>query len=150
MIFGSIRDTMDFPDNNVLINALRADAPHHAKAKSWLEHCLNSGQPIRLFPTVKRGFPRVVTHSGIFTPSTPIGEASRFLTVLSAAPSVEVCHWNESSRLIWLKLCEEMNLSGNDCNDALLAAVCIDRSLRLVSFDRGFKRFGNLRLLLLD
>ncbi len=141
---------MDLPDNNILINALRADAPHHAKAKSWLENSLNTGQSIRLFPTVEAGFLRVVTHPGIFTPPTPIREASLFLATLCAAPTVEVCHWNESTRTTWLQLCHEMDLSGNDCNDAMLAAVCIDRGLRLVTFDHGFKRFVGLRLLLLD
>lgn len=138
---------MDLPDNNVLINALRPDAPHHSKAKSWLEERLNAGQSIRLFPTVETGFLRVVTHPGIFVPPTPMSEAAAFLTVLCAASSVEICQWNESARVIWLKLCQEMELHGNDCNDALLAAVCIDRGLRLVSFDKGFKRFTGLRFL---
>ena len=141
---------MDLPDNNVLINALRADAPHHAKAKSWLEASLNAGQSIRLFPTVETGFLRVVTHPGIFAPPTSIGEAAFFLETLTTAPVVEVCHWNALARVIWLKLCREMELSGNDCNDALLAAMCLERGYRLVSFDQGFKRFVGLNLLLLD
>ena len=150
MTTGATPHPMDLPDNNVLINALRADAPHHTKAKSWLETALNAGQSMRLFPTLETGFLRVVTHPGIFVPPTPVNEACLFLTVLCGAPTVEVCHWNESARLIWLKLCQEMDLRGNDCNDAMLAAVCIDRGLRLVSFDHGFKRFADLHLLLLD
>lgn len=141
---------MDLPDNNVLINAFRADAPHHAKAKSWLEDRLNAGRPLRLVPTVETGFLRVVTHPHIFSPPSDIDEAAHFLSTLCAAPGVDVCHWTESTRAVWLNLCRGMDLRGNDCNDALLAAVCMDRGLRLVSFDRGFKRFGDLDLLLLN
>ena len=150
MISMEFCDKMDLPDNNILINALRADAPHHAKSKSWLEDSLNAGQSIRLFPTVEAGFLRVVTHPSIFVPPTSVREAAFFLETLTSAPSVEVCHWNASARALWLKLCQEMKLSGNDCNDALLAAICMERGLRLVSFDKGFKRFDSLNLLLLD
>lgn len=42
-----------------------------------------------------------------------------------------------------------MNVRGNDSDDALLAASCMDRGLRRVSVDRGLKRFIALDLLLL-
>jgi predicted nucleic acid-binding protein len=47
-------------------------------------------------------------------------------------------------------LCTNLSLSGNDCNDALLAAVALEKTLRLVTFDKGFQRFPNLKLELLE
>lgn len=141
---------MDLPDNNVLINAIRREAPHHARAKQWLEDTLNQGQAVRLFPTVEAGFIRVVTHPGIFDPPTPPEEAWRFLEILCAAPTVESIAWTPASRQRWAGLCTKLDLAGNDCNDALLAAVAIERKLRLVSFDKGFRRFPGLDLLLLQ
>lgn len=141
---------MDLPDNNVLIYAFRPEMALHNPAKSWLESSLNNRQPIRLFPTVEVGFARVATHPKIFNPPALMDEVSDFLKTLSESPLVESVSWTGSSRIQWLELCEEMNLQGNDCNDALLAAVAIDRGLRLVTFDRGFQRFANLSLLLLD
>ena len=60
-----------------------------------------------------------------------------------------MCPWTASARDLWIKLCQELKLSGNDCNDAMLAAVAMDRGLRIVTFDRGFERFKKLQWLLL-
>ncbi|MGJ3241801.1 MAG: PIN domain-containing protein [Opitutales bacterium] len=50
----------------------------------------------------------------------------------------------------WLTLCADRPLSGNDINDALLAAVALEKNLRLVTFDPGFQRFPDLKLRLLE
>lgn len=140
---------MDLADNNVLIQAFRPETSHHRAAKQWLEHSLNAGHSLRLFPTVEGGFLRIVTHPGIFTPPTPLQEAWEFLHILCSSPGVEICPWTPSARERWGELCRELGLSGNDCNDAMLASTALDRGLRLVTFDRGFRRFAKLRLLLL-
>lgn len=140
---------MDLPDNNVLINAFRPDAPYHELAKNWLEKGLNNGQPLRLFPTVETGFLRVVTHPKIFEPPSPMAEACSFLKALCSSPSVEICPWTSTARHCWTDLCLTLGLNGNDCNDAMLAAIALDRGLRFVTFDQGFKRFQGLKCLFL-
>jgi hypothetical protein len=141
---------MDLLDNNVLIQAVRPEIRHHRVAKQWLEHSLNAGHSLRLFPTVEAGFLRVVTHPKIFTPPTPLLEAWDFLHILCSSPGVEVCPWTHSARERWGEMCRTLGLSGNDCNDAMLAATALERGLRLVTFDQSFRRFPNLRLLLLS
>lgn len=141
---------MDLLDNNILVCAFRPDHAHHSVAKQWLEISLNERKPLRLFPTIDAGFLRVVTHPKLFDPPSMVVEASHFLRVLWEAPSVETTPWTATSRERWLSLCGELSLSGNDCNDALLAAVALDRGLRLVTFDKGFRRFPNLKLELLE
>lgn len=140
---------MFLPDNHVLINALRVDAPHHHAAKSWLEDALNQRLPLRLFPTVEAGFVRVVTYPRIFSPSTPFAEAWHFLEVLVGAPTVEICAWTSDTRRVWGGLCLEHGYVGNDVNDAMLAALAIERGFRLVTFDRGFARFPGLTVTVL-
>jgi len=140
---------MDLPDNNILINAIRSEAKHHRVAKEWLEDALNHGHPIRLFPAVEAGFLRVVTNPKIYASPTPFKEAWLFLDTLSSSPGVEIVQWTPSARNRCAQLCLDLNLRGNDCNDAMLAALAIEKGLRLVTFDRGFKRFPGLRLLLL-
>ena len=140
---------MDLPDNNILINAFRSDTKHHAKAKAWLETSLNNGRSIRLFPTVEAGFLRVVTNARIFKNPSPLHEASEFLSILCASTLVDICPWTDSTRNLWLWLCKDSNLRGNDCNDAMLAAIVMDRGLRLVTFDKGLERFTKLQLPLL-
>lgn len=140
---------MDMPDNNVLINAFRPDARHHKVARQWLEESLTGGQPIRLFPSVETGFLRVVTHPKIFSPPTPFCEAWEFLRVLCSSPLVDICPWTQTARERWGRLCKSLALGGNDCNDAMIAAAALDRSLRVVTFDQGFRRFPDLQLLIL-
>ena len=140
---------MDLPDNNILINAIRSEAEYHRVAKDWLEDALNHGHPLRLFPMVEVGFFRLVTHPKIFAAPTPLAEARSFLETLCSAACVEIAPWTPACRERWSSLCGDMGLRGNDCNDAMLAAVAIERGLRLVTFDKGFKRFPGLRLYLL-
>ena len=135
---------MYLPDNNVLINAFRADAMHHKVAKDWLEGSINSNRAIRLFPTIETGFLRVVTHPKIFDKPSPVEEASYFLETLCSSQCVDISPWTASIRSLWMKICTELKLVGNDCNDAMLAAVCLECGLRLVTFDQGFRRFPNL------
>lgn len=141
---------MNLLDNNILIAAFRPDLEPHAVAKEWLEAALNNGRSIRLFPTVEVGFLRVVTHSKIFNPPSTLAEASGFLRVLCGGPTVEIVPWTAACREHWLTLCAKLSLSSNDCNDAMLAAVAVERGLRIVTFDKGFRRFPDLKLELLE
>ncbi len=141
---------MNLPDNNVLVNAIRTEASHHKSAKTWLEDALNSGVPLCLFPTVEAGFLRLVTNGKIFSSPTPFEVAWSFLEMLCAAPNVDTVIWTSAARNRWAELCRKLSLSGNDCNDAMLAAVALEKGYRLVTFDRGFKRFPYLPLLLLQ
>jgi len=141
---------VDLPDNNILISAIRTESAHHRVAKAWLEETLNSGRPLRLFPSVEAGFLRVVTNPKIFTAPTPIEVAWSFLETLCSGPGVETAVWTSSARNRWGNLCKELKLSGNDCNDAMLAALALEKNYRLVTFDKGFARFAGLPLLLLE
>ncbi|MDX2109185.1 MAG: TA system VapC family ribonuclease toxin [Verrucomicrobiota bacterium] len=141
---------MVLPDNNILINAIRSETRHHRVAKEWLEETLNQGLPLRLFPTVEAGLIRVVTNPKIYSTPTPLVEACLFIDTLCSAPGVEIIQWTSAVRNRWTRLCMELNLHGNDCNDAMLAALALERGLRLVTFDQGFRRFPGLHLLLLE
>jgi uncharacterized protein len=138
------------PDNNILINAFRADTQYHLAAKTWLEATLNGGQSVRLFPTVEAGFLRIVTHPRLFTPPSPMEEAASFFAALCNTPNVEICPWTQEDREAWLKLCTDTQLVGKDCNDAMLAVLAIGRGLCLVTFDKGFSRFKGLDCLILS
>jgi len=136
---------VDFPDINILITAFRPDTEHHRKTRKWLENLLNSGHPLRVSPMVEAGFLRIVTHPHIFDQPSSMAEATSFVSDLFKAPSVETVPWGPNIRTRWLKLCLDLKLQGNDCNDAMLAAIALERNFRIVSFDRGFSRFPRLR-----
>ena len=52
-------------DANLLIYAVDSDAPHHARARRWLEDVLSSGEPVGLAWMVLLAFLRVTTRDGI-------------------------------------------------------------------------------------
>ena len=130
------------PDVNVLVAAFRADHPHHASARPWLEQALTaarSGASFTVMPMVTTSFLRLVTSDRIFQQPTPIDEAVAFVDALLAAPGVRPT----SAGAEWphlRSLCVERQLSGNDLPDAWLAACVMQRGEHLVTFDRDFRK----------
>ena len=130
------------PDVNVLVAASRSDHPHHAVARTWLEHALaaaESGAAFTLMPMVITSLLRLVTSPRIFVQPTPIADAVAFVDAILAAPGVHVASLGTE----WPKLrelCLEKQLTGNDLPDAWLAAAVNQQADHLVSFDRDFKK----------
>jgi len=140
------------PDVNVLVAASRADHPHHAVARDWLEGALGAsgtGAPLTLMPMVLAGFLRLVTSPKIFRQATPIEDAVAFLDALLASPGVQLAPLGpEWSKL--RQLCLDKQLCGNDVPDAWLSAAVAHLGEHLVSFDRDFRKLlarGQLTLL---
>ena len=140
------------PDVNVLVAASRADHPHHAVARDWLEGALGAsgtGAPLTLMPMVLAGFLRLVTSPKIFRQATPIEDAVAFLDALLASPGVQLAPLGpEWSKL--RQLCLDKQLCGNDMPDAWLSAAVAHLGEHLVSFDRDFRKLlarGQLTLL---
>lgn len=130
------------PDVNVLVAASRADHPHHATARAWLEHAVGaaaSGAAFTLIPMVLASFLRLVTSPKVFQQPTPIEDAMAFADALLSAPRVRLASLGpEWPRL--RQLCLDKRLAGNDLPDAWLAAATTHLGEHLVSFDRDFRK----------
>jgi toxin-antitoxin system PIN domain toxin len=130
------------PDVNVLVAASRADHPHHAVARDWLEEALGTsrtGAAFTLMPMVLASFLRLVTSPKIFRLATPIEDAIAFVDALLASPGVQLAPLGPE----WPKLrqlCLDKQLGGNDVPDAWLSAAVAHLGEHLVSFDRDFRR----------
>jgi len=134
------------PDANVLIHALRKQSPDHEHCRKWLLRTAEAGDLIGLCELVEVALLRIVT-----------------LPKLQLAPMTEVMgYWKEdlwtypgTRRLaagsrhtaIFSQLISDLNLSGNDVNDAWLAALAMEQRAILVSTDTGFGRFSGLEWL---
>src|SRR5436190_21183901 len=130
------------PDVNVLVAASRSDHPHHATARSWLQHALveaSHGAALKLQPMVIASFLRLVTHPKIFVHPTPVAEALRFVDALLAAPGVEHPELGVEWPVL-RKLCADQSPAANDIPDAWLAAAAIHQGEQVASFDGDFKR----------
>ena len=134
------------PDANVLIHALRKGTTAHPACHQWLFETAARGDEIGLCELVEAALLRVPT-----------------LGKLQLIPMPEVIgFWNEdlwqhsrtrrfaatpSHHKLLARLITDLDLRGNDVNDAWLAALAIDYRATLVSTDNGFSRFPGLKWL---
>ncbi|PKB79957.1 MAG: VapC toxin family PIN domain ribonuclease [SAR202 cluster bacterium Io17-Chloro-G9] len=134
-------------DVNVLVHVHREDAPDHSAYFQWFNDLAQSDQAFAVPDLVFSGFLRVVTHRRVFDPPSPLASALAFANDLrshtncvSIAPGPR--HWD-----IFIRLCREADARGNLIPDAYLAALAIESGSDLVTADRDFSRFPELRVI---
>jgi toxin-antitoxin system PIN domain toxin len=131
-------------DANILIGAFRPDAPQHEQLKAWLEENLRAGQVVTFPALVEVAFLRIVTHLRIFRPPSRLEEAIGFLQAIHASGRFREAAWTLRARERWWQSCQDLDIHGDDVNDAYLAATAAEARCPLVSRDRGFARFRGL------
>jgi toxin-antitoxin system PIN domain toxin len=132
-------------DVNVLVHAHREDAPRHSELRAWLQALIASDNAFALADLVLSGFLRVVTHPRVFAPPTPLDNALEFVKALRAQPNCVIVAPGDRHWPIFTRLCREVDARGNLVPDAYLAALAIESGCELVSTDRDFSRFPDLR-----
>ncbi len=138
----------DLLDVNVWIALYSADHEHHLVARSYWR---SSPAPSRLFCRITAlGFLRLASTSRVMDDKTVTGTTA--LTRLEGAFNTDrvrmVSEPDGLDQALW-DLASQLNISGGDWTDAYLAASAIAGNYRLVTLDRGFRRFSGLDLLLL-
>jgi len=131
------------PDVNVLVAALREDHPHHQVGRPWLLERLAAaaaGEALIILPMVAAAVLRIATHPKIFKPPTPPAVALEFLEKLLTSPGVEYGElgreWPTVKRFV-----REHTARGNEVPDVWIAAAAQVLGVRLVAFDKGFRRY---------
>ena len=132
-------------DVNILVNAHRKDAPHHAPLRAWLEDLINGDQAYGIADVVLSGFLRIVTHTAIFNPPSAMSDALDFCKEVRDQPhcihiSPGPRHWE-----IFVSLCRQSGVKGNLVPDAYLAALAIESGSEWITTDRDYSRFPKLR-----
>ena len=142
------------PDVTVLVAASRADHPHHRPALRWLQQAMAQAasqagrDELRLLGTVIASFLRLVTHPKVFAVPTPAPDAVAFVDALLGASGVRMLTVKDE----WPRLralCIAHQLSGNDLQDAWIAASVLQTRETLATFDRDFLRLLDLKHLVL-
>lgn len=142
---------MQSPDVNVLVNAFRADAAHHALFRAWLDGALAGSSRVGFSELVLSGTLRILTHPKIFRPVTPPHTALAFVDALLAQPaSVSLRpglgHWH-----IFREIVATLDVTGNRIPDAYHAALAMEHDCEWVTLDRGFSVYPDLEFVnLLD
>ena len=132
-------------DVNVLVGAMRSDAPRHVVMREALEALRASPEPFALCDPVLSGALRVLTHPRIFAPPTPIAAALRFVQVLRGTPNALMLmpgprHWE-----IFVDLLERAPAAGNLVSDAWIGALAIEHGCEVLSDDADFARLPGVR-----
>ncbi len=132
-------------DINVVLAAHRDDHPHFEAARAWLDDALAARAPFSVTDLVAGSFLRIATNRRIFSIPTPLPDAFAYLRALRNQPGHVPLGPGPLHLEILERLCNDADARGDLVADAQLAAVAIEHACELVSFDRDFARFTDLR-----
>ncbi len=138
------------PDINVWLALTFSAHPHHGTAAAWFQE-LEPGSTCAFCRMTQQGFLRLSSNPRAFaSDSLSLPEAwNAFDTLISDA---RVTYEDEPPAVEaeWRRLTGEESFSPKIWNDAFLAAFARTAALELVTFDRGFRRYQDLSLRLLQ
>ena len=141
---------MLLPDTNLLLNAVHADSPHHARARQALEALLDDPRGMALSWVVLIGVVRLSTKRGILP--SPLGTADALSVVEDwlTHPRARVLEPGPMHVGIFGRLLLQAGTAGNLTTDAHVAAIAIEHQAEVLTFDKDFAKFTGLRYQLLS
>jgi toxin-antitoxin system PIN domain toxin len=132
-------------DVNVLIYAMRHDAPHHEISRNSLQEMLNGGDTVGWHPGIAAGLIRVATNSKLYEEPSSLEQCLAFLNTLrSSAATIQVAEgpgfWEEFENIL-----KTSGMRGKRVSDAYWATLAIHNGATFVTADRGFSAFPGLK-----
>ena len=133
-------------DTNILVYAHRSDSPWHAAALRELTG-LARGQARWAIPwPCVHEFLAIVTHPGIYRPSTPLITAVDSVRVWVDSPSCSTIGEGPGYLDHLAAVVEKGQAVGGMIHDARVAAICLYHGVALLwSADRDFSRYPRLK-----
>ncbi|MEI2777625.1 MAG: TA system VapC family ribonuclease toxin [Tetrasphaera sp.] len=131
-------------DANILLYSVDADSPFHERARDWLTQALNGPKRVGLPWVSLWAFVRIVTNPRALRDPLLPAEAWDHVTDWLAAPAAWVPGPGSGHPEILGNLLVERDLRAGVVTDAVLAAICIEHGLAIVSADSDFARFPDL------
>jgi toxin-antitoxin system PIN domain toxin len=131
-------------DANILIYAIDRDAPHHARARRWLEEALSGNTWVGLPWIVILAFIRVTTRPGIVRDPLSPDRALAFVDSWLRQPYVIAVGPGERHWAILSSLLRANGTAGNLTSDAHVAALALEHGATVASADSDFRRFSGI------
>lgn len=131
-------------DVNVLVYAARREFVDHDRAHAWLGAALTGDEPVAVTDEVLAGAIRLLTHHRVLRTPLSGDAALAYCRAVRSAPAVLVPTPSARRWSLFERLVAGLGLRANDVPDALLAATAMDLGARVATFDRGFRRFPDL------
>lgn len=131
-------------DANILLYSVDASSPFHGDASKCVTTALNGARRVGLPWISLTAFLRIVTNPrATESPLTPT-DAWAIIDGWLSSPAAWVPAPGHSHREILRELTIRHHLSAGLITDAVLAALCIEYGLEMVSADSDFARFTEL------
>ena len=131
-------------DANILLYATDGSSPYHGAARPWLESQLNGPRRVGLPWLSLWAFVRISTNPrATLRPLTP-GQAWSIVEAWLNAPAAWVVEPGPGHREILGRLLVERDIRAGLVTDAVVAALCIEHGLTIVSADSDFARFTDI------
>lgn len=136
---------MKLLDVNVVLAAHRDDHPDFEIARPWLDELIAQAVPFAVVDLVVGAFLRIATNRRIFAIPTPVDRAFAYVRALRAQPSHVLLAPGPRHLALLEQVCASGDASGDLIADAQLAAMALEHACELISFDRDFARFAELK-----
>lgn len=137
---------MKVVDANVLLYAVNSDAPNHHVARDWLDRSLSGAETIAFTWLVLMAFVRISTHPSILPRPLASSESFDVCELWLSQPGAVVLEPSARHLAAVRTFISSTGTAGNLVNDAHLAAIALDHSAEVVTFDADFTRFKGLRV----
>ncbi len=132
-------------DVNVLLAAHRDDHPQHALVRPWFDEMRRGEEPFTVIDVTWASFIRLATNRRIFTVPTPLDDAFGFLRSVRGQPQHVAVVPGERHLEIFERLCRSADATGDLAADAYIAAIAMEQDFEVITLDRDFARFTELR-----
>lgn len=128
-------------DANILLYAVNEASPFHIASRDWLVAVLNGPQRVGIPWQSLWAFLRIGTNARTLEKPLSVPRAWAIAEAWLAAPATWIPQPGRRHQEILGRLVVAGDLRGNLISDAVLAALCIEHGLAIVSADSDFARF---------
>ena len=143
---------MKLPDVNLWLALTLSGHTHHAVASAWLEG-ESARSSVFLCRATQQGLLRLLTTSAVLAPYDipPLSNRAAWAVVDAFLADDRIAFMDEpmDTEILWKEWALRETASPKLWMDAWLAAVARRGGLQIVTFDKGFREFQGLDLLLL-
>lgn len=138
---------MNVLDVNVVIPLYRGDHPNHEVATAWWRESSSRGETFTVPDLVWVGFVRMITNRRMFPVPSTFQDAWDFAAALIAQP--QHVTWMAHPRTLeeFIRISHGASARADLVTDAYIAACAATYGGTVVTFDRDFRKFDDLRVL---